>query len=226
MFIISHKSTNEFKNFLQKNNFDFIETIDNPNLDPRIADHPDLSIFNLDGENMVIDKSVFVYYQEKLTNINLIAGENVETKYPYDSLYNIYKGTDFYIHNEFTEKNISTYLKNKNIKHYLIKQGYTRCSLVPMGDKVLTSDYGIFKALKDKIDIVLLKEENIPLDGFDNGFLGGTCGFFDDTLIFNGNIEKLNSFDIIRNEANKSGIKLLYPTNSKLLDTGSILFSN
>ncbi|WP_416335383.1 DUF6873 family GME fold protein [Anaerococcus sp. DFU013_CI05] len=162
----------------------------------------------------------------KLTNINLIAGESVETKYPYDSLYNIYKGTDFYIHNEFTEKNISTYLKNKNIKHYLIKQGYTRCSLVPMRDKVLTADYGIFKALKDKIDIVLLKEENIALDGFDNGFLGGTCGFFDDTLIFNGNIEKLNSFDIIRNEANKSGIKLLYPTNSKLLDTGSILFSN
>lgn len=102
MFIISHKSTNEFKEFLQKNNFDFTETIDNPNLDPRIADHPDLSIFRLDGENMVVDKNVFNYYQDKISHINLIAGESVAGKYPYDSIYNIYKGSDFYIHNDIS----------------------------------------------------------------------------------------------------------------------------
>ncbi|WP_262121906.1 DUF6873 family GME fold protein [Anaerococcus sp. Marseille-Q5996] len=224
MFIISHKSTNEFKEFLQKNNFDFIETIDNPNLDPRIADHPDLSIFRLDGENMIVDKNVFNYYQDKISHINLIAGESVACKYPYDSIYNIYKGSDFYIHNDISEKNILAFLRDNSFKHYFVKQAYSRCSIVPMGDKVLTSDFGIYKALKDKIDLVLLKKENIPLDGFDNGFLGGTCGFFDNTLIFNGNIEKLNSYEIIRDEASKSGIDLLYPKNCDLIDTGSILF--
>ena len=114
---------------------------------------------------------------------------------------------------------------NKNIyKHYFTRQGYSRCSVVPMGDKILTSDYGIYKTLKDKIEVVLLSEENIPLDGFDNGFLGGTCGFFENTLIFNGNIEKLNSYETIKMEAKKSGIKLLYPNNCDLFDTGSLIF--
>ena len=50
MLIISHKSSLEFKDFLDRNNFSWIETIDNPNLDKRIADHPDLTIFNLDNK--------------------------------------------------------------------------------------------------------------------------------------------------------------------------------
>lgn len=69
-----------------------------------------------------------------------------------------------------------------------------------------------------------MKKKKIDLDGFDQGFIGGCCGFFDNTLIFNGNIEKLNSFETIKNEADKSKIKLLYPKSCDLLDTGSILY--
>ena len=223
MLIISHKSTVEFKNYLDKLNLKFIETTDNPNLDHRIADHPDLSIFALDDDNVLIDESIISYYQAKVTGKNFFAGESVGTLYPHDSIYNVYKGSDFYLHNDTTEKNIRAFMDDNGFSHYHIKQGYTRCSIVPMGDKILTSDYGIYKSLKDKINIVLLKEESIALDGFANGFLGGTCGLFDNTLIFNGNIESLNSFDIIKKEAEKSKIELLYPKNCDLIDTGSIL---
>ena len=223
MLIISHKSTVEFKNYLDKLNLKFIETTDNPNLDHRIADHPDLSIFALDDDNVLIDESVISYYQAKVTGKNFLAGECVGTLYPNDSIYNVYKGSDFYLHNDTTEKNIRAFMDYNGFSHYYINQGYTRCSIVPMGDKILTSDYGIYKSLKDKINIVLLKEESIALDGFVNGFLGGTCGLFDNTLIFNGNIESLNSFDIIKKEAEKSKIELLYPKNCALIDTGSIL---
>ena len=223
MLIISHKSTVEFKNYLDKLNLKFIETTDNPNLDHRIADHPDLSIFALDDDNVLIDESVISYYQAKVTGKNFLAGECVGTLYPHDSIYNVYKGSDFYLHNDTTEKNIRAFMDYNGFSHYYINQGYTRCSIVPMGDKILTSDYGIYKSLKDKINIVLLKEEIIALDGFANGFLGGTCGFFDNKLIFNGNIESLNSFDIIKKEAEKSKIELLYPKNCALIDTGSIL---
>lgn len=67
MLIISHKSTVEFKNYLDKLNLKFIETTDNPNLDHRIADHSDLSIFALDNDNILIDESVISYYQAKVT---------------------------------------------------------------------------------------------------------------------------------------------------------------
>lgn len=116
-------------------------------------------------------------------------------------------------------------MKEGNYKHLYSKQGYSRCSIVPMADKILTSDYGIYKSLKNKIEVVLLKKERISLDGFANGFLGGCCGFFEDTLLFNGNIEKLNSYNIIKDEADKSNIRLLYPS-CNLVDTGSILFCN
>lgn len=224
MLIISHKSTVEFKEFLKDNKLDFIETIDNPNLDPRIADHPDLSIFPLNENDLSIDSSVINYYQKNITDKNLIPGESVSKKYPYDASYNVYKGSDFYIHNDVTEKNINNYMKVNNYKHLFINQGYTRCSIIPMGDKILTADFGIYKTLKDKIEVILLREENIPLDGFDKGFLGGTCGFFDKTLIFNGNIEKLSNYETIKKESEASKIRLLYPKNCDLVDTGSILF--
>lgn len=224
MLIISHKSTVEFKEFLKDNKLDFIETIDNPNLDPRIADHPDLSIFPLNENNLSIDSSVINYYQKNITDKNLIPGESVSKKYPYDAIYNVYKGSDFYIHNNVTEKNINNYMKVNNYKHLFINQGYTRCSIIPLGHKILTADFGIYKTLKDKIEVILLRQENIPLDGFDKGFLGGTCGFFDKTLIFNGNIEKLSNYETIKEKSEASKIRLLYPKNCDLVDTGSILF--
>lgn len=104
MLIISYKSTIEFKNYLDKLNIKFIETTDNPNLDHRIADHPDLSIFALDDDNVLIDESVISYYQAKVTGKNFLAGESVGTLYPHDSIYNVYKGSDFYLHNDTTEK--------------------------------------------------------------------------------------------------------------------------
>ena len=225
MLIISHKSSLEFKDFLDRNNFSWIETIDNPNLDKRIADHPDLTIFNLDNKSLVIDKNMVDYYKKSIKNKDIITGQEVRNTYPKDSIYNVYKASDYYIHNDYTENHIQKYMKEGNYKHLYSKQGYSRCSIVPIADKILTSDYGIYKSLKNKIEVVLLKKERISLDGFANGFLGGCCGFFEDTLLFNGNIEKLNSYNIIKDEADKSNIRLLYPS-CNLVDTGSILFCN
>lgn len=225
MLIISHKSSLEFKDFLDRNNFSWIETIDNPNLDKRIADHPDLTIFNLDNKSLVIDKNMVDYYKKSIKNKDIISGQEVGNTYPKDSIYNVYKASDYYIHNDYTENHIQKYMKEGNYKHLYSKQGYSRCSIVPMADKILTSDYGIYKSLKNKIEVVLLKKERISLDGFANGFLGGCCGFLEDTLLFNGNIEKLNSYNIIKDEADKSNIRLLYPS-CNLVDTGSILFCN
>lgn len=225
MLIISYKSSLEFKCFLDKNNLSWIETIANPNLDPRIADHPDLSIFPLDDESLVIDKNLIDYYKKYIKLSNIIPGDRVGSSYPKDSIYNLYKSSNYYLHNEKTEKNIVRFMNENNYKHLFVKQGYTRCSIIPMRDKILTSDYGIYKALKEKMEVVLLEDESIPLDGFSKGFLGGCCGFFEDTLLFNGNIEKLKNYELIRDQALKSDIKLLYPS-CDLADTGSILYCN
>ena len=224
MLIISHKSKKEFIDFLDFKNIKYLKTIDNPNLDKRISDHPDLSIFKLDEKNLIVDKNVYDYYKKNLKNINVIKGEEVFEKYPHDALYNIVKFKNFYIHNDFTEKHIKLYFKEKNIEHLLVKQGYTRCSMLVFNENLMTSDMGIFKKLKNILPITLLKEEKIPLDGFDKGFLGGCFGKIDEkTLLFNGNIERLNSYDIIKNIVDKEKLNLLYP-DTNLLDTGSLIW--
>lgn len=224
MLIISHKSKKEFTDFLDFKNIKYLKTIDNPILDKRISDHPDLSLFKLDEKNIVVDESVYDYYKKYLKNINLIKGEKVGSKYPLDAIYNIVRFKNFYIHNNFTEKNISLYFDQKNIRHLFIKQGYTRCSMLVFNENLLTSDMGIFKKLKNILPITLLKEEKIPLDGFDQGFLGGCFGKIDEkTLLFNGNIERLNSYDIIKNIVVKENLNLLYP-DTNLIDTGSLIW--
>lgn len=224
MLIISHKSKKEFIDFLDFKNIKYLKTIDNPNLDKRISDHPDLSLFKLDDKNLIVDKNVYEYYKKNIKNINIIKGEEVSKNYPYDALYNIVKFKNFYIHNDFTEKNIKLFFEEKNIKHLFIKQGYSRCSMLVFNENILTSDMGIFKKLKNILSVTLLKEEKISLDGFDQGFLGGCFGKIDEnTILFNGNIERLNSYDIIKNIVYKEKLNLLYP-DTNLVDTGSLIW--
>lgn len=224
MLIISHKSKKEFTDFLDFKKIKYLKTIDNPNLDKRISDHPDLSIFKLDDKNLIVDKNVYDYYKKNLKNINVIRGDEALGKYPYDAIYNIVKFKNFYIHNDFTEKHIKLFFQEKNIKHLFVKQGYTRCSMLVFNENLMTSDMGIFKKLKNILPMTLLKEEKIPLDGFDKGFLGGCFGKIDEkTLLFNGNIERLNSYDIIKNIVDKEKLNLLYP-DTNLLDTGSLIW--
>ena len=96
--------------------------------------------------------------------------------------------------------------------------------MLAFNENILTSDMGIFKKLKNILPLTLLKEEKISLDGFDQGFLGGCFGKIDEnTILFNGNIERLNSYDIIKNIVYKEKLNLLYP-DTNLVDTGSLIW--
>lgn len=219
--LISHKSKKEFKDFLEENKIEYLLTIDNPNLDKRIADHPDLSVFVIDSKNIIVDENVYDYYKKNLEDINVIKGQKVNKNYPKDSIYNVVKFKNFYIHNDFTEKNIEKFLKD--YKFLKVNQGYTRCSSIVLNDSIITSDYGIYKKLKKKINIILIEEEKIDLDGFDKGFIGGTCGKLSDKLlIFNGDIKSLSCYGIIYKQSKKENIDIIYP-KCKLLDTGSLI---
>ncbi|MCI5972675.1 MAG: hypothetical protein MRZ08_06495 [Anaerococcus sp.] len=223
MLIISNKASLYFKSFLADQNIEFIETIDNPNLDMRIADHPDLSLYALDKDNIIVAAEVFDYYKNKLTGKNMIKGSSVSEKYPKDSIYNLLRFKDFYIHNDFTEENIERILKERNYKNLFVKQGYSRCSIIPLRESLLTSDYGIYKTLKDKVNIILLDNDKIELDGFDQGFIGGTCGLVQGKLIFTGDISRHKSFDIIKKACDRENIDIIYP-EIPLVDLGSLIW--
>lgn len=222
MLIISYKASKDFKNFLKENGHFFLETTPNPNLDPRIGDHPDLSLFKIADKTLVVEESVFSYYKERLEGYKLIKGESVGIKYPQDAIYNVVRFNDFYIHNDFTEKNIEKYFRENEIAHLKVKQGYSRCSLIPLRDMLITSDYGIYKALKNKASIELVENDKVILDGFDQGFLGGTCGLVGNELIFTGDISCHKAFRRINELCKEKNIEIKYP-KIDLIDLGSII---
>lgn len=222
MLIISYKASEAFKNFLLANDFSFIETIPNPNLDQRIDDHPDLSLFKLTDDTIIVDEGVYDYYKETLAGYNVIKGEKVGEKYPRDSIYNIVRFKDYYIHNDITERNIENYFKENRVNHLKVKQGYTRCSIIPLKNILITSDYGIYKALREKIAIKLVDNDEVILDGFAQGFLGGTCGLVGNKLIFTGDITRHRSYPVIKGLCNRENIDIIYPETT-LVDLGSII---
>lgn len=222
MLIVSYKINNKFEDFLKENGFDYIKTCPNPNLDKRIDDHPDLSIFKLDESSLVVASEVYEYYKEKIKDYELIKGDSVKSKYPGDSIYNIVRFKNFYIHNDYTESNIEKYFKNNKISHLKVKQGYTRCQTIVLNDSLMTADYGIYKTLKDKLPVYLLENDTIMLDGFDQGFLGGCQGLVANKLIFTGDISKHKAYPKIKNICKKEGIEIIYP-DTKLIDLGSII---
>ena len=222
MLIISYKASEAFKKFLQANDFSFIETIPNPNLDKRIDDHPDLSLFKLIEDTIIVDEGVYDYYKEKLSGYNVIKGEKVREKYPRDSIYNIVRLKDYYIHNDITERNIEKYFKENRVNHLKVKQGYTRCSIIPLKNILITSDYGIYKTLREKIAIKLVDNDEVILDGFAQGFLGGTCGLVGNKLIFTGDITRHRAYPVIKGLCDRENIDIIYP-ETNLVDLGSII---
>ncbi|MCI5839992.1 MAG: hypothetical protein SOZ89_05195 [Peptoniphilaceae bacterium] len=223
MILISNKAKKEVLNFLDNNNIEYVLSINNPKLNNNISDHPDLSVFVVDNKNIIVSENVFEYYKYKFRNknIKIIKGELPSCKYPYDSIYNVVKFKNFLIHGKIIEKNIFNLCKDH--ENIIVKQGYTRCSVIPLKNTILTSDYGIYKKINKKINTILLPIEEIKIDGYENGFIGGTCGFVDDnTFFFTGDITNLKSYDIIRKTAEKEKIKIIYP-KTEITDLGSIL---
>lgn len=222
MLVISNKASDTLKEFLVNEGISFLLSKDNPHLDPRIADHPDLSLFVLDRENILVASEVYDYYRENIKGKNLIRGEEVARKYPKDAIYNLVRFKNFYIHNDFTEENIKKFFYEHDIAHLKVKQGYSRCSTIVLNDCLLTSDYGIYNSLKDRVKVRLLEEDKILLDGFDKGFIGGACGLYDNKLIFTGDIRSHRSFSLIKTACKEEGLDILYP-ETDLVDLGSLL---
>lgn len=222
MLVISNKASDSFKEFLENEGISYLLSKDNPNLDPRIADHPDLSLFVLDEDNIVVASEVYDHYRENIKGKNFIRGGEVASKYPKDAIYNLVRFENFYIHNSHTEENIVKFFRENHVENLIVNQGYTRCSTIVLNYCLLTSDYGIYKSLKDEVKIRLLEEDKIYLDGFDKGFIGGACGLYGNKLIFTGDISKHKSYDVILGEAKKEGVEIRYPQGD-LVDLGSLL---
>ncbi|MDY6065351.1 MAG: hypothetical protein SPI59_03370 [Finegoldia sp.] len=225
--IVSYKASEGLVNLLRADGFKVITSYKNKSLDENIDDHPDLQVFKLNENTLICDKKLYLYYRSVFDfGINIITTElNIEKGYPHDCRLNNFLAKDYVFANPKAVDPI-VLRETSDKKLVSIKQGYAKCSTVVINcDTIITSDKGIYKkSLEKNLDAYLIEQGNIRLEGYDYGFIGGTCGYRDKKLYFYGNLEGYAYKDDLMQILDKYDIECKYPKDCDFRDLGSIIF--
>lgn len=225
---VDYRTTENEINSLKNLNYDVIKIPKDNNLYEAINGHTDIQLNILNKHTLIINKNINLSFKEllKTKNINFIeSNSTLSSKYPGNISLNAYITDNYLVHNlKFTDKKILEYCKNK--KTINVNQGYTKCSILPLREKVIiTNDTGIYNTLKNEnFDILLLPFGDIELSGFNYGFIGGVGGMISsDSMAFFGSLDNYAFGDEVKKFLYKYDIKPIYLNNTKLIDRGSLL---
>lgn len=193
-----------------------------------IKDHSDLHVHSLEG---------IVYLSQEcagdllphLTSMNIpcvTIKKTLGNAYPQTVPLNLVTTRTLAIHNfEHTAPEILNTLSKTRRKLIHVKQGYTRCTLLPLSsDCFLTSDKGIYKRLKkESIQIDYIENGPIRLPHQPDGFFPGCCGVIENVLYINGDLTCHPSADTIQQRCHDLSLTIVDVPGKPLQDIGSII---
>lgn len=198
-----------------------------PNLDieRRIACHADMSVFHAGSDVLFITESSPLaknFTIHKYTHsINII--EKCGINYPNDVKTNAcIIGDKIFCSKTGTSKAILEYAESLGYSLVFVNQGYVKCSICVLDEKHIITDDRSIEAAAERIglDVMRYDGNEIRLNGFNKGFIGGTCGkISDNEIVFTGRF-KTNE---IERYAESIGIKVLYLSSEAPYDVGSII---
>ncbi len=200
---------------------------DNPDVDPRLSGHADLSLLYL-GEKRFLAAPYLrnlTGFIEKMDEIgaDLSFIEQQGRGYPQEAGLNICICGDRLICNPKTADN-SAISALKNLKMIPVKQGYSRCAVCVVNDHaVITADHGVAEALrKQDIDVLEICAGNIRLDGYDYGFIGGASfALGNGVLAFTGHLHEHPDAEGIYAFLDKYSVTPVILSDAPIFDIGS-----
>lgn len=231
LVIIDGRVEKEKLSYFKEKAYTIIPTIKCNEVQDPISYHPDIVLTPIGEKTLIVAPNVFDYYYEKLSGFgfNLIKGNSfLEKNYPKDSFYNLANTGSYILHRkDITDRKILEQIDNKKYKFINIKQGYSKCSIgIISKDRIITSDKGIYKTIKSRtssLDVLLIEEGYIDLEGFDYGFIGGAMGLEDrDRVLLAGSLDYHKDGSRIREYIRRSGKKPIELWDGRLRDIGSI----
>ena len=111
-----------------------------------------------------------------------------------------------------------------------VRQGYAKCSCAIVSDNaIITADKGIYNSLKEtNIEVLLIEEGRVALEGADYGFIGGASGLdiceSKRTLYFSGNITRHPDYERIKAFCDDRDTVIVPLTDDVLTDIGGMIF--
>lgn len=227
---VDYRITLEEEKNLSNLGYKIIKIPQNTSLYPAIDGHVDIQLCIIDKaeKKVLINKDISNNFKNllKLNEIKYFeSSTTLSSNYPNNISLNAFISENYLIHNlKYTDPVLINLLKHKKLIN--VKQGYTKCSILPINEKaIITNDPGISRILSEyKFDILLLPYGDIILQGFDYGFIGGVGGMIsEDTIAFFGDLNNYIYGDKILSFLNKYGISPIYLKKGKLCDRGSLL---
>ncbi|WP_066892991.1 DUF6873 family GME fold protein [Clostridium nigeriense] len=226
---VDYRTTLFEKEALNSLNLKIIEIPLCPDVYEAINGHVDIQLNVLDkkSKKIIINRNIDNSFKNNLKNLNISYSESknsIKSNYPNNISLNALILDNYFIHNlKYTDENLLQSQKNKILIN--VKQGYTKCSCLPVSDKaIITSDIGIYKTLSTYgFDILLLPPGDIILKGLNYGFIGGTGGLIsNDKMAFYGNLNYYKYGLEVKAFLKKYNVEPIYLNNSKLYDRGSL----
>lgn len=225
-FVDYRISAEEYTNLALKD-IEIIKIPKTPLVYDAINGHPDIQMAILENKTLLLQKNIDEIFKKllKAKNINFCLSEKeLGYSYPYNINLNGVILKDFFIHNlKFTDPMLLSQVSKKQLIN--VKQGYTKCSCAIVSDKaIITSDENISKTLLPfGIDVLLLPPGDIKLEGFQYGFIGGSCGLIaTNEMAFFGDLKNYKYGSEVLKFLKKYDVKPIYLSKGKLTDRGSI----
>lgn len=192
--------------------------------------HADMSAYYCGNGELIISKNIF----DSCNAVMFPAGtaprcsaDGQSEKYPLDIGLNACEvGNVVFCSVENTDKAILEYAEKSGKKLINVRQGYTKCSVCVLDEKhIITADKSIAVAAQcEGIEALLIEAGFFELPGYDYGFIGGSCFKCSaDTIAFTGSLDGHPDKAYILEFINKLGLKVVYLTNGRCFDVGSIL---
>lgn len=194
---------------------------------PAISNHPDIFMAQL--PQLIIIAPLLVNDlapQLQKHKLNFIIGNTTPGRqFPQTVPYNICVTDTFLFHN-FRYTDDAILLAAKGLQRIHVEQGYTRCNLIALGGKgFLTSDKGIARVLQGlNQKYFYINPKNILLPGFAEGFIGGACGYYHDTLFVHGSLQYLPEYESFIRFLEEIQVRYCDLCNKPLMDIGSLFF--
>lgn len=224
--LVNYKIAEEFE---RKTGIEAIALNPYTRLAKPVASHPDMLF-------CVLDKTVFCYKDYMLENnlcdvvsregysINFVSN-TCSMEYPNDIALNVLvMGKDLLCNTRHTAPEILDYAKKHGYCVHNVNQGYSACSTLIIDENTaITSDMGISSAIKSLgKKVLIIKNEDIVLPGYDCGFIGGASGKIGESVYFFGDIDTLQDGKTIFNLLREKNLSIKSISSGRVYDFGGI----
>ena len=196
---------------------------------PYERDHADMQCLILDDTAFILSccEPLADALEEEYRVVR--CGENIAGKYPSNVTLNaLALGKKLIARFDSLDRKVLECSLESGYELINVRQGYAKCSCAVVDDNaIITADRGIYHSLREyKIDVLLIEEGRVRLEGAQYGFIGGASGYDqrNNTLYLSGNIAYYPDCERIKGFCREHQTKIVSLTDDELTDIGGILF--